>query len=226
MGQLDPSLAIHVSTTDDGSLRSSLTPESQIDDQNTQTFLHRHGIDEQDTVLLRLSYDTADFCRYELVTREMAGRGFTHAQPTIADALLTRADGVALFLPIADCIGAVLYHPPSRTLMLSHLGRHNLEQQGGYESVRYMQQVSGFDPSELQVYLSPAAGKTQYPLFAFGNKSLHEVAVEQLVSAGVATRNIIIDARDTVTDPDFFSHSAALRGEKPVGRHAVVCYIK
>lgn len=226
MQQLDPNIAIHLSTTHDGSLRSSLTPEPQIDDASTQAFLHSHDIEEQDTVLLRLSYDTDNFCRYTHVTCGMAGQGFTRMQSTISDGLLTQADGVALFLPIADCVGAVLYHPPSQTLMLSHLGRHNLEQQGGYESVRYMQQVSGLDPSELQVYLSPAAGKMHYPLFAFENKSLHEVAAEQLESAGVAPHNIVIDARDTVTDPDFFSHSAALRGEKPAGRHAIVCYIK
>lgn len=226
MRQFDPSVAIHVSTTRDGSLRSSLTPEPQIGDNTTHDFLRQYNIEERNTVLLRLSYDTDNFCRYAQVTPEMAGHGFVSAQPTVADGLLTQSKNIALFLPIADCIGVVLYHGPSHTLMLSHLGRHNLEQQGGYESVRYMQQVSGVDPAELQVYLSPAAGKAHYPLFAFNNKSLHEVAVAQLESAGVAPHNIIIDSRDTVTDPDFFSHSAALRGEKVSGRHAIVCYIK
>ena len=226
MRQFDPNVAILVSTTHDGSLRSSLTPEPQIGDDATREFLHRHALKERDTVLLRLSYDTDNFRRYTQVTSEMAGNGFVRTQSTIADGLLTQCENIALFLPIADCIGAVLYHQPSKTLMLSHLGRHNLEQQGGYESVRYMQRVSGLDPAELEVYLSPAAGKSRYPLFSFDNKSLHEVAVEQLESAGIGTGNIIVDSRDTVTDPDFFSHSAALRGEKASGRHAIVCYIK
>ena len=223
--QLHPDVKIILSTTADGSLSSSLTPEPEIHDQATATFLAKHDISPAQVVLLRLSYDTVDFCRYHEVTSGEAGAGFTKPQDTVADALVTRQHQAALFLPIADCIGAVLYHPPTRTLMLSHLGRHNLEQQGGTKSVEYLAKF-GVVPDELLVYLSPAASKKQYPLYAFGNRSLHDVVVEQLFAAGVPRSNITIDARDTVTDPDFFSHSAALRGEKQPGRHAIACQIR
>lgn len=225
MTAMHSDIEVIVSTTSDGSLRSSLQPLPQIDDVATQRFFQRHEINPDRVVLLCLSYDTDDFCKYHEVATNEIGAGFTHPQLTIADGIATRQAGVALFLPIADCIGAVLYHPPTRTLMLSHLGRHNLEQQGSEKSIEYLTKF-GVKPDELLVYLSPAASKEHYPLYVFDNKSLHDVAVEQLIDSGVPSSNITVDSRDTVTDPDFYSHSAALRGEKPRGRHAIVCYIR
>lgn len=223
--QLHPDIEIILSSVTDGSLRSSLTPEPEIRDTATNLFLTKHNIPPEDTTLLRLSYDTDDFCKYHEVLPEEVGAGFASAQRSIADGIVTRQPGAALFLPIADCIGAVLYHPKTRTLMLSHLGRHNLEQQGGSESVKYLSRL-GVNPSELLVYLSPAASGAQYPLFSFDNRSLHDVACEQLMGIGVGAENILVDIRDTVTDANFFSHSAALRGEKQPGRHAVTCRIR
>lgn len=216
---------MYLSTVSDGSLRTSVTPEPRVNSNAADRYLARHGMSPKDTVLLRLAYDTDDFCTYHEVTQDEVGAGFTKPQIHKADALMTRRQNVALFLPIADCIGAVLYHPPTHTLMLSHLGRHNLKQGGGTQSVKYLAQ-QGVKPHEILVYLSPAAGKKYYPLFAFGNRSLHDVAAEQLQKGGILAENITIDTRDTVTDPDFFSHSAALRGEKPHGRHAIVCRIR
>ena len=223
--RLHSDVEIILSSVADGSLRSSLTPEPEIYDATTSVFLAKHDIAPEETTLLRLSYDTEDFCKYHEVLPEEVGAGFVSAQQRVADGIVTRQPGAALFLPIADCIGAVLYHPKTHTLMLSHLGRHNLEQQGGKKSVEYLSEV-GVNPGELHVYLSPAASGVQYPLFSFENRSLHDVAKEQLVAAGVGSENIIVDARDTVTDADLFSHSAALRGDKQPGRHAIVCRIR
>lgn len=225
MISLHDDIQILLSTVADSSLRSSLTPDPEINDIATGRYLVRHDIELSQITLLRLSYETDDFCKYHEVAAVEVGAGFIKPQHDTADGLVTRRAGVTLFLPIADCIGAVLYHPPSRTLMLSHLGRHNLEQQGGTRSVEYLEGF-GVTPAELLVYLSPAAGKAHYPLYSFGNRSLHEVASEQLQKSGVPIEHITIDARDTVTDPDFFSHSATLRGEKPAGRHAILCSIK
>lgn len=222
--QLHPDIEIVLSTTADGSLRSSPTPEPEIHDAAAYEFLARHHVTAEHTVLLRLSYDAANFCKYHEVSSDEVGAGFIKPQHTTADALVTRQSDVALFLPLADCIGAVLYHSPTRTLMLSHLGRHNLEQNGGTLSVEYLAQYD-IEPGDVLVYLSPAAAGTHYPLFAFDNRSLHDVATEQLVAAGISPANITIDSRDTVTNPDFFSHSVALREEKRPGRHAVVCRI-
>lgn len=219
-------IEVIISTTSDGSLRSSLSPEPLIEDRATSDFLTRNGIRVQDSVLLRLSYDTDDFLNYHTVTDKWRGHGFTAPQESVADALATQASGVALFLAIADCVGAVIYDPYTRSLMLSHLGRHNLEQQGGQFSVAYLTKEFGVKPANLHVYLSPAAAQEYYPLYVFDNRSLHDVATQQLMQAGVKRDNIIIDTRDTVKDPGFFSHSAALRGDKPHGRHAIVCYIK
>lgn len=223
--QVHPDIDIILSSVADGSLRSSLTPEPEIRDTATNVFLRKHDIAPEHATLLRLSYDTDNFCKYHEVSPEEEGAGFVSAQQRVADGIMTRQSGIALFLPIADCIGAVLYHSETRTLMLSHLGRHNLEQQGGKESVEYLSRL-GVNPDELHMYLSPAASGTQYPLFSFENRSLHTVAIEQLVGAGVKIENITVDTRDTVTDANLFSHSAALRGDKQPGRHAIVCRIR
>lgn len=225
MTTLHSDIDILLSTTTDGSLRSSLVPEPEISETTTHAFLAAQGISLHHTTLLRLSYDGDDFCKYHEVSNDEIGAGFVRSQDKVADALVTRQSGVVLFLPIADCIGTVLYHPPTQTLMLSHLGRHNLEQYGGTKSVEYLKQY-GVNPKELLVYLSPAASSERYPLYTFEYRSLHDVATSQLQDAGVQQANITVDGRDTVTDPDFFSHSAALRGEKQAGRHAIACMIK
>lgn len=225
MRELHKDIEIYLSTVSDGSMRTSATPEPLISSDAADKYISRHGISLEDVVLLRLAYDTDDFCTYREVAASEGGAGFTKPQDNTADALVTCQQNIALFLPIADCVGTVLYHPATHTLMLSHLGRHNLEQNGGTKSVEYLVQ-QGIDPREILVYLSPAAGKEFYPLFAFANRSLHEVTVEQLQKGGILANNITIDARDTVTDPDFFSHSAALRGERQRGRHGIICSIK
>lgn len=141
----------------------------------------------------------------------------------VSDALMTTQPGIALFLPLADCVGAVLYDPTQKVLMLSHLGRHNIEQNGAYESVKYMQQNASTEPSKVQVWLSPSAGGENYPLHAFDNKSQQEVVIEQLLKAGIISSNIEASTVDTTTDSNYFSHSEFLKDDsQPQGRFAVV----
>lgn len=191
-----------------------------------QKFLERHHIDIQATTLVHLTYETTDFCRYFTVNKQDQGDGMIRESTLDADALVTTTPGQALFLPLADCIGAVIYDPTRHLLMLSHLGRHNLEQSGGTKSIEYLLSKHRSNPADLTVWLSPAAGKKEYPLFAFQNRSLHEVAIGQLTAGGILPQNISVSPINSATDLNYFSHSQFLKGNQETdGRFAVAAIL-
>lgn len=222
---LNDDLIVAVSCVADGSMSAGVEPSEKL--HNRKTFLSRNGIEIDTTTLVYVRYEGQDYCRYRTIDNSKAGAGMTNSTELVSDALFTREEGLALFLPIADCIGAVLYDPEQTIVGVSHLGRHNLEQDGAAKTIRYMVRNFGSDPARIEVWLSPSAGKAAYPLYDFDNHSLAEVATEQLLSAGINTDNIAQDFRDTTTDQSLFSHSQFLRGEQAIdGRQAVVAMMR
>ena len=194
---------------------------------NRSKFLRSYGMTPTQTILVHLTYDGEDYKRYFTVSSAVAGDGIVSPSTIVADALFTADKNTALLLPVADCIGAVLYDPTAQVIGLAHLGRHNLLQNGGAGVIDYMARDFGTDPTRLQVWLSPAAGREHYPLYDFDNRSLHEVAYAQLSSVGVSPENIIADTRDTTTDERLFSHSRFVAGGQSLdGRQAVVCMMR
>jgi len=90
-----------------------------------------------------------------------------------------------------------------------------------------MQQGFGLIQADIEVWLSPAAGRESYPLYDFNNRSLHEVAIQQLLEVGIFDEHIEIDGCDKTTDPALFSHSEFLNGNQPSdGRQTVVAIMK
>lgn len=194
-------------------------------DENRRAFLEQRNLSLEKSVLVQLDYDSDNFCRYDVIDETAAGEGIVRGG-RIADGLATQTKGLALFLPLADCVGVVLYDPEHVALMLTHLGRHNLEQNGGQRSVEFMIDEFGTDPSKLKVFFSPSAGKENYPVFSFDGKSLAEVAVIQLQTAGVRLENIEVSPIDTTEDLSYFSHSEFLKNHrKNDGRFAVVAWL-
>lgn len=216
---------ITMSSMADGSMSKAIDDDTRR--ANRRNFLAGQGITLEQTVLVHLTYEGEDYRRYYEVSTEQAGDGMAIPSSITADALFTRSKYLALFLPVADCIGAVLYDPASETLGLAHLGRHNLEQAGGSSVVDFMRTEFGADPRNVSIWLSPAAGRERYPLYDFSNRSLHEVALEQLLAAGIDGRNVAIDSRDTTTDTGLFSHSEFMKGNRASdGRQAVVAMMR
>jgi hypothetical protein len=216
---------IAMSTMADGSMSVGVTARTR--DANRQAFLERLGMNPGRTVLVALRYEGDDYCRYHTIGETMAGDGIVTPPSMVSDALFTTTPDLALFLPIADCIGAVLYDPVRHVLGLSHLGRHNLIGQGGAKSVRYMVEQFGSDPAAIVVFMSAAAGRAQYPLYDFDGRSLHDVAAEQLFSAGVSARHLTVDPADTTSEATLFSHSAFLKGQRMLdGRQAIVATMR
>lgn len=219
MNDTPSALTIACSTLDDGSMTGSASEVLP----RRQAFLARYGIDMASTTLVQLVYNGDDYCRYATLDDNNKGDGLIEPSRLVADAMVVTKPGHALFLPLADCIGAVIHDPTKNVLMLSHLGRHNLEQFGGTKSVEYLMSEHGVDPRDLTVWLSPAASKNYYPLYSLSNRSLHDVAIEQLTRAGVLPEHITASAIDSAANTQYYSHSQFLQGKRPDdGRFAVV----
>lgn len=213
-----------VSSVDDGPMNFRGHDLDEIQ-HNRVVFLDQVGIEPVQTTLVQVSYEEREhFTRYQVIGEEHAGEGMLAPTTAIvADALVTTRPEQALFLPLADCVGAILYDPENKILMVSHLGRHSVEEDGGKKSVAYLVDEFDTDPRRLLVWLSPAVGAASYPLSAFDGRGLHEVVTWQLLASGVSTENIELSAVDTAENDDYYSHSEYKAGnQSDDGRFAIV----
>lgn len=219
-------VSIFTSSISDDSMKPTATDDVTVIAQNRARFLQNHGISPDDTTFVQLVYEGDDYTRFRYVDDAFRGDGIVRNPTVIADALVVTQSGHALLLPLADCIGAVVHDTRQDILMVSHLGRHNLEQFGGTKSINYLVTHYGSNPEEITVWLSPAAGRTNYPLFAFDHRSLHDVAVEQLLATGIQRTNIEVSPIDSAEDTHYFSHSQFLKGNRETdGRFAIVAVL-
>lgn len=217
------SLKVFISTAKDGSMYNRKNHTDPIVITNRERFLENNGMDIEDTTRLKVDFSGEDFCRYREVQQNEKGKGMRDDELLEADAIVTTHMNHALMLPVADCVGVVLFDPINSVLMVSHLGRHSLEQQGGTKSVEYLKAHYNSDPAELKVWLTPAAGKDVYPIWKLDNKGLKEATHEQLAAAGVGRENITDNTADTDKDPDYFSYSEFLKGNRSEdGDHMIV----
>ncbi|MDR1271909.1 MAG: laccase domain-containing protein [Clostridiales Family XIII bacterium] len=215
-------VSIFLSDKTDGNMRN-LALANWANDETIkirQGFLGRAGIAPEDTALVFVDYSRSDFTQYRLIESPGDYR-LNNAEATTeaSDGLAVRTRGIGLFLPLADCIGAVIFDRRQKLLMLVHAGRHNLEQDGLGAAVRFLT-GQGTSPSDLSVWLSPSAGKKSYPVYSLGGKGLEEIAIEQLVCAGVT--DIASAGIDTTADENYYSHSEGDRDK----RFAVLAYMR
>jgi len=219
---------ICLSTATDGDMlpRGKTGVELEKVRTNIANFLEKNDMNIAQSCRVCLEYDRADFRRYMVVGYENAGAGYGDKDIAVADGLATRTKNLALFLALADCLGAVLFDPENAALMMTHLGRHATEQHGAAASVEFMTKKFNTDPSQLRIWLSPSAGAENYPLWAFDNRSQRDVNVEHFIAAGVQPENIIGEDIDVTTDPNYFSHSNFLKGlQKSDDKFAIVAKI-
>ena len=204
-----------LSSADDGNMKFDRGDDEQTR-ENRIDFLRQVGIDPTEATLVQVSYeDTTDFTRYRIVDDSHQGEGMLEPVSDLhADALVVTRPDHALFLPLADCIGAIIYDPEMQVMMVTHLGRHSIEQTGASQSVQFLVNEFGSNPSDLLVWISPSVGAESYPLHGFDNRSLREVAVSQFVTAGVTIEHIEVSDVDTAESNDYFSHSEYLAGNQ------------
>jgi len=190
--------------------------------QNRSKFLANISASIDNTVRLGVSYERENFCEYKEVAKKHAGFGMRGKDSVIADALITKDSTLTLFLPVADCVGAAIYDPTQNIVALAHLGRHSLEQNGGTKIIEHLTGQYGSDPKDLKIWLTPAPGKDVYTIWALENKGMKEAAFEQLFAAGILPKNITDNTAETDKDPNYYSYSEFLKGNKKEdGDHAI-----
>jgi len=225
---------ILITTTSDGSMynRKNHTDPSVI--KNRVTYLQKNGLQSGQTTRLNpnanqraeVDHET-DWCRYIEVDLAAKGLGMEDGNSPAADALITRNFDHVLMLPVADCVGTTIYDPVHQVLMISHLGRHSLEQQGGVRSVEYLVENYQSNPKDLLVWFTPAPNKEVFPIWALDNKGMKEVAFEQMATVGVLIENITDNPADTVSDTNYFSYSEFLKGHRSEdGDYAMIAVMK
>lgn len=221
-------VVVGLSSADDGNMRFN-RGDNEETRENRIAFLEQIDIEPTQATLIQVSYeDVADFTRYQIVDDSHLGEGMLEPSSDLhADALVVTRPDHALFLPLADCIGAVIFDPVAQVLMVSHLGRHSIENEGALKSIQYLITEFGSEPSDLLVWLSPSVGSDSYPLRAFGDRSLSEVACEQLTTIGVQLDHIETSDIDTAEDDNYFSHSEYLAGNQMTdSRFAIVAMMR
>ena len=223
----DDAIIAAVSSTDDGNMKFG---RGSDDDTrfNRTAFLQANGIELPQTTLLQVTYDTTDFCRYKIVDDEHQGEGMHEPVSSLqADALVVTRPDHAIFLPLADCVGAIIYDPKNEIMMVSHLGRHSIEQNGATKSLQYLIDEFDSNPADLQIWLSPAAGAENYPLHAFANRGMQQVVVGEFLALGVPFQQIEVSDVDTTESDNYFSHSEFKAGYRDFdGRFAIVAMMR
>lgn len=217
---------VAVSTVSNGSLynRKNMTDPQVI--SNRKKYFESEGIALDAVVRLKVHFETEDFCRYLVVDEQDKGRGTQDDDIQAADVLITKAPGVGLFLPVADCIGAAIYDPENTVLAVAHLGRHSLEQNGAFKIIKHLEDTYGSQPAKLQLWLTPAAGPDVYKIWALQNKGMKEATYEQLIAAGVSVSQVQDNAAETTSDPTYFSYSEYLKGNRSEdGDHGILAWI-
>lgn len=216
-------ILVAISTVQDGNMLNRDDETSSEVVANRKSFLAKNSIDINQTTRVNIVYDGDNYRRYYEVSEEHKSNGMLYEDIVAADALVTRNPKHALFLAVADCVGAVIFDPDNNVLMLTHLGRHSLEQNGGFESVRFLVDHYGSIPNNLRVWLTPAPGPDVYPLYKFDNRSVKNVVYQQLQAAGILEKNVTDNPADTSKDMNYYSHSEFLQGNRTDdGRYAIV----
>ena len=124
----------------------------------------------------------------------------------VSDGLITREAGVGILLPLADCLGVVVFDEKQKIVGLLHSGRQNIEQDGPKKFIEYFVDNFGSDVRDIKLWFSPYA--LNYRIFKLENKGLGEVAREQFINVGILPDNIIDSEIDTVDSDVFPSNSS------------------
>ena len=206
----DGKVSLAISTIADGNMRSF--GEAEFDEvlQNQRKLCAELGADARNTARVLTTYDRrASFCEYyEIDSKSITKHQITkpESELVLADGLVTKSADFALLLPLADCLGVIIYDETQGILGLLHSGRQNLEEDGAFKFIEFLQKNYNCQPENLRVYFSPHA--QNFEIFALNHAKLAEAATNQLARAGVPVEIIERSDIDTVTNPDFPSNSA------------------
>ncbi len=206
----DDKVTLAISTLADGNMRAFNDGEFEQVLENQGKLAIALGLTADKTARVLTTYvDRKSFTEYfEINDETLSEHVVEKSEPDLlcADGLVATSSDYALLLPLADCLGVVVYDVEQNILGLLHSGRQNLEEDGAFKFVEFLKENYDCCPENLRVYFSPHA--QNFEIFALNNARLAEAAEAQLVRAGVRAENIERSDIDTVTKPDFPSNSA------------------
>lgn len=227
-------LQVAVSSREDGTMldRSRADRHDEEIVQNRQSFCQSAGLDYQACVYQLISYgEDQTYDKIVEVTEP-------NTEGVPADVLYTEQPGVGLFLPVADCVGTVIYDPIRKAVALAHLGRHATLAGTMAKTIEFFVE-HGSDPQDLYIWMSPNVEQSSYRMeyFDSANKpgwqgfcehrnggfylDLAHYNQARAVELGVALERITVSSVDTASNEHYFSHS---QGDQ-TGRFAVVAMI-
>ena len=203
----DKKIEILISEISDGNMRFFGEGDELRVIENQKKLGAKVGLNK--IVRIRTIYgERKDFTEYQEITESnFAEYNIENPEERIlvSDGLVTECADVGILLPLADCLGAVVFDEKQEIVGLLHAGRHNVEQDGPRKFIEFFVERFGSDVKNLKIYFSPHAVNYQISKL---NKTLSEAAKEQFVGAGVFAENIVDPKIDTVSNENFPSHSS------------------
>lgn len=151
------------------------------------------------------------------------------------DALVTRADDVALGVLVADCVPVLLADPDARVVAVAHAGRRGLLD-GVVQATLQAMAGRGADVARVRAAIGPAVAGSSYEVpaalrdevaavvpqtaatTAWGTPALDLPSGVEALLRAAGVEDVRRSARDTWAEPDLFSY----RREPRTGRFAGV----
>ena len=237
-----PNLAYGFSEVSDGNMSFVYGDESRVA-QARSTYLHNQGLKSSEAVFIKLEHGT------NIHKVDLGHRGNltdpARQDEIIGDGLITNQPGLTLFLVVADCIGAVIFDPISKSVGLIHAGRKGVEQNILQKAVLSLGTEYGAKPSDLILITSPSISDKSYVFdspegidvkfwgqdVSKGQDGKYHMDIKgrfeaQAIKAGIKKPNITISPTDTFTDNSYFSHRRSMATGEPEGRFAVFAQIQ
>lgn len=221
-------------------------PENVI--YNRRKWLGSVGTSIENATLLSVEYKNGiTYDRLLDVGATELGKGmYGEDDIAVSDALFTKTRGQALFLPLADCGGVVMFDAKENVLGLLHLGRHSTLDGLAEKSVRHMEKTYNSNPEDMYIWTTPAISGESYWLkkFDFAKEQAWQPHIkehgggyfvdlqgynfDQFVSAGVPKNQIERSPINTASDSEYPSHYAhqTLGHPQKAGRFAVATYLE
>lgn len=144
-------------------------------------------------------------------------------EPEESDGLIASEPAWLLAISVADCIPVLVYDDEKKIVAGAHSGWRGTEQKIVGKLVAKLREEFDSTPSRLHVYVGVSAGQCCYEVgaevaerfdtrhsrpfregkFLFDNRG---VVLRQLLDAGIPPRQIELDPRCTICDPNFHSY--------------------
>ena len=234
----DSVLAV-VSSRDDGTMLDRTYGESHEPHilKRRDNFCREHGVAYADVAYQRITYGHER--TYDVIADVDESDGTSSRQDVDADALFTSIKGLGLFLPIADCVGTIIFDPINQFLGIAHLGRHSTVANLASKLVEHFIE-RGSQADDLIIWMAPHAKVESYKLEYFDQaedpawapyvrRESDGIYIDMagynrnlFTQKGVKLENIHISDVDTAQNKNYFSHS---QGDA-FGRFAILAMTK